>query len=514
MNFPTRSIPRSEEELAKEQQAQIIGPQPGPQEDFFACSARIIGYGGAAGSGKSRGLLLKAMRYAALEPKPGYLAVIFRQTMPQVTQPGGLWDESQQLYRLAEGKSNQTYHDWTWPQHDTKIRFASMQRENDRFDWLGSQLAFIGFDELVHFSEEQFFFMLSRLRTTSGITAQICATMNPDPDSWVKVFFAPWVDADYDGPGGRAASGEIRYFVRDRGLLRWLDPGETHPDAMSVTFIAASIFDNPALLEADPGYLSALKALPAIECQRLLYGDWSTRQSGALFKRHWFPVMDAAPEPKEIARVVRYWDLAATEPSETNKDPDWTCGIKVAKLKNNTYVILDVQRVRHSSAKVETLIRRTAKDDGRSVAIYMEQEGGSAGKTVIDSYRRNVLAGFSFHGIRPTGNKATRATPVASQAEHGNIALVRGYWNDALLRELAAFPSPKDRVHDDQVDALSGAMEQLFSRSGQGHVEWSQQLLQLARKKRPKQQHGYALPRQNPHLYITQRTQPYPLGTL
>src|SRR5579859_6271273 len=363
MSFATRSIPRPVEALIAEQQrlgAEIIGPQRGPQERFLASPTKITVYGGSAGSGKTFGNLLAGLRYAALEPRPGYNGVIFRRVMPQVTLPGGLWDESQKIYGLTGGKANQTRYEWRWPQYHTKLKMASMQYEADRLAWQGSQLAFIGFEELTHWLESQFFYMLSRLRTTCGAPTQIKATTNPDADSWVKAFLAPWVDETYDGPGGHARSGEIRWFVRDGGVIHWLAPGERHIDGVSVTFIAASIFDNPALLNADPSYLSALKALPLVERQRLLYGDWSARNTGSLFKRHWFSLVDQAPSSQDIARIVRYWDLAATEPSETNPDPDWTVGVKVARLKNDSYVVLDMRRERGTPAKVEALVQRIA----------------------------------------------------------------------------------------------------------------------------------------------------------
>jgi predicted phage terminase large subunit-like protein len=484
MTFGTRSIPRPVEALVREQQAlgvEVIGPQRGPQEQFLASPATVCIYGGSAGGGKSFALLLDALRYAALEPRRGYRAAIFRRVMPQVTLPGGLWDESSQLYTLAGGKDNQTLHEWRWPAWDTKIKFASMQYEADRFKWQGSQLGFIGFDELTHFTSEQYFYLFSRKRSKSGAPTRIRATTNPDADSWVKVFLAPWVDGDYNGPGGPARSGEIRWFVRDGGVLTWLAPGERHPDGVSVTFIAASIFDNPALLSADPSYLSSLKALPLIERQRLLYGDWSVRNTGSLFKRHWFRLIDQAPPPDSIARIVRYWDLAATEVSETNKDPDWTAGVKVALLKDGGYVVLDLRHERFSSAKVEELIRSTAEQDGHDVAVYIEQEPGSSGKTLIDYYRRKVLAGYVFTGIRATGDKRSRAKPVSSQAEGRNIALLRSHWNDAFLSEHEAFPTAG--VHDDIVDSMSGAMEQLFTKSADGHVDFARKYLEARRGK-------------------------------
>ncbi len=308
MTFATRSIPRAVSALVREQQSlgvEVIGPQRGPQERFLATPATLAVYGGAAGGGKTFALLLDTLRYAALSPRRGYRAAIFRRVMPQVTLPGGLWDESSWLYTLANGKANQQRYEWRWSAFDTKIKFASMQYEADRFAWQGSQLAHIAFDELTHFTEEQFFYLFSRKRSKSGAPTRIRATTNPDADSWVKRFLSPWVDATYDGPGGPAKSGEIRWFIRDGGVISWLAPGERNPDAVSVTFIAATIFDNPALLNADPSYLSSLKALPLVERQRLLYGDWNARNTGSLFKRHWFPLLDAAPAAEDIARIVR-----------------------------------------------------------------------------------------------------------------------------------------------------------------------------------------------------------------
>ncbi len=483
MSFTTRSIPRPIEALAAEAAAtgaHIIGPQRGPQERFLASPAKICVYGGSAGSGKTFAHLLRIARYAALDPKPGYQGVLFRRVGPQITLPGGLWDESQNLYKLMAGKANETRHEWTWPGYATKIKFASMQYEANRFDWQGSQLAYIGFEELTHFTEEQFFYMFSRARSTCGVMPRIGATTNPDADSWVKRLLAPWVDETYSGPGGRAKSGEIRWFVRDGGVIHWLAPGERHPDGVSVTFIAASIFDNPALLSADPSYLSSLKALPLVERQRLLYGDWSARNTGTLFKRHWFPLLepDQAPPPQDIARIVRYWDLAATEPSETTPDPDWTAGVKVARLHNDTYVILDYRRIRANPLQVEELVRRTAEEDGHGVMVYMEQEPGASGKNGIDYYRRKVLAGFGFTGIKTTGNKELRANPVSSQAQGKNIAILKiAPWYDILLSELEAFPT--QGVHDDGPDALFGAMEQLFTRSAQSHVDYAKRYAQL-----------------------------------
>lgn len=428
----------------------VIGPQPGPQTQFLMSKSDIAIYGGAAGGGKSWGLLLDALRYAALRPVKGFGAVIFRRTSPQITAEGGLWDESGKLYPLTSGVPKQTRLEWVWSEYKTKIRFAHMQYESDRLNWQGSQIPYLGFDELTHFSQIQFFYMLSRNRSLCGVKPRVRATTNPDADSWVRSFLSPWVDPSFPDP---AESGEIRWFVRDGGQIIWCNSDT--PDAKSVTFVRSSVYDNKILLEKNPEYLANLKALPLVERRRLLDGDWSIRPSGNKFKRHWFELIDVPPADMEA--TVRYWDLAATEPKD-GSDPDYTVGVKIGR-KNDIYYVLDVQRERLTPGKIEQLIKNTAAQDGVDTVIYMEQEPGSSGVNTISTYRR-LLAGYQFRPNKTTGSKELRANIASSQAEGGNIKIVKAYWNDAFLNELAAFPTKG--VHDDAVDACSGAMEKII----------------------------------------------------
>ena len=85
---------------------------------------------------------------------------------------------------------------------------------------------------------------------------------------------------------------------------------------------------------------------------------------------------------------------------------------------------------------------------------------GSSGLAVTHHYATKVLVGWDYRGIRATGDKVTRAGPFSSAAEHGNVKIMRAPWNGALLDELTLFP---EGGHDDQVDAVSGAVGQLSS---------------------------------------------------
>jgi hypothetical protein len=180
-----------------------VKPQEGPQTEFLSTPADIAVYGGAAGGGKTWAILAEPLRHY---DNPKFSAVIFRRTYPMIESEGGLWEESGNVYPLVGGKPRQRDLKWIFPT-GMSVRFAHMQHETDKLNWQGSQIPFIGFDELTHFTESQFFYMLSRNRSVSaGIKGYIRATCNPDALSWVKKFLAPWVDRFSPV---KAASGEL-----------------------------------------------------------------------------------------------------------------------------------------------------------------------------------------------------------------------------------------------------------------------------------------------------------------
>jgi predicted phage terminase large subunit-like protein len=217
-------------------------------------------------------------------------------------------------------------------------------------------------------------------------------------------------------------------------------------------FLPAKLDDNPHLDQVE--YEKSLDNLDPVTRQQLLNGDWSARQGGSKFRREWFEIVDAAPAD---CQRVRRWDMAATEP-KPGKDPDWTAGCLVGLSGTNTLYIIDMKRMRGTPGACEALVKQTAEIDGYEVMIRMEQEPGSSGVKAIDDYQRRVLMGYDFRGIPSTGKKEVRANPLASQAEAGNVKLVRGPWIGAFLDEAEIFPLGG---HDDQIDAASGALADL-----------------------------------------------------
>jgi predicted phage terminase large subunit-like protein len=435
-------------------------PQPGPQEQFLSSPADIIIYGGAAGGGKSYALLLEALRHYS---NSKFGCVIFRKNSTQVRNEGGLWQQSSQIYPFHNGRPREANLEWIFPS-GMRVKFAHLEHENSVYDWQGSQIPYIGFDELTHFSENQFFYMMSRNRSDSGVSGYIRATCNPDPDSFVRRFIDWWIGED--GFPLKERSGVLRWFIRIDDKLIWADTKDQIHEQYgrgieiqpkSVTFIPSKLQDNKILMNKDPGYLANLLAQNRVDRMRLLEGNWNVRAiSGAFFQRQWFTILDTIPPG--FTQSIRFWDRAATKPNETNKDPDWTRGLKLYKYPNNTWVVGDLRSMRDSPLKVERLIRETAAFDGYNTKIMSQQDPGSAGVAEAENFIR-MLVGFDVHTEVFNKDKINRAKPVSAQCEAGNIFVLRAPWNDDFFNELENFPNPES--HDDIVDTLSGAFNNL-----------------------------------------------------
>jgi predicted phage terminase large subunit-like protein len=217
--------------------------------------------------------------------------------------------------------------------------------------------------------------------------------------------------------------------------------------------------DDPLGREIGEPLCPARYDTPALEDRKRVLGVYGysalfqqrpAPRSGGMFKREWFEIVAALPAG---LRRVRYWDMAASA------EGDWTAGVLMSMDPAGSIYIEDVARIQGTPGTVEKLIVQTAALDGPQVQVWMEQEPGASGVNLISYYAR-VLAGYGFHGNRASGDKITRADPLASQAEVGNVKILRGYWNPAFLEELALFPKGR---HDDQVDGASGAFAMLIA---------------------------------------------------
>jgi predicted phage terminase large subunit-like protein len=453
-----------------------ISPQPGPQTTFSATPADIAIYGGSAGGGKTWALAYEAARYASV---PNYAGVIFRRTSPELTGGGSIWSESHKLYPHLRGVPRESPAlDWRFP-GQALIEFRHAQHEVSVHAYQSKQWDFIGFDELTHFTSYQFWYLLSRLRSGSAqVPKRVRASCNPDPDSFVRGLI-DW----YIGENGIAIasrSGVIRWFVRLDERLVWgaspdevwardkfrirrrgepaLSPTDMRPEPMSFTFIRASVTDNRILLDNDPGYVARLNLLPGAQAKRLRDGNWNARDSaGDYFDRSWCRIVSEV-NPLNIVRRVRFWDKAATSPSNANPDPDWTRGPLLYELDSGHYVFADLASCREGPAEVDQLMLRTAQMDGITVELGAWIDPGQAGK-VDDLHMQTLLRGYPYQGIAARENKVTYASVWTGLAKKGRLWFLRREYLPEVFAELEGFPL---RAHDDIMDGVSGCFQKLI----------------------------------------------------
>src|SRR5699024_3984937 len=219
------------------------------------------------GSGKSHALLMEALRNTGV---PGFTAVVFRRSYPDIMNPGSLWDKAQELYRRVGAKLVATPSPVATFPSGAVVRFGHLQYERSKYDWQGSEICLECWDELCHFTWTQFTYMLSRNRSTCGVKPYVRASCNPDPDSWVRKFIDWWLDED--GFPIPERSGALRYFAIISDEVEWGDSASELTERfgedvqpLSFTFIPAKLTDNKILMKADPDYMARLKGLADYE---------------------------------------------------------------------------------------------------------------------------------------------------------------------------------------------------------------------------------------------------------
>jgi predicted phage terminase large subunit-like protein len=297
--------------------------------------------------------------------------------------------------------------------------------------------------------------------------ASLCMATNPHCDSFLKDWVWWWLDPETGIPDPDKR-GVTRYFVKQRdGSLDWYATrkeaeavygSEEDSGITSMCVIGSTVYDNPYISKA---YIGKLKEQSRVEQDRLLYGSWTAREESAgYFKKEWLEKI-THPNVKATQRV-RAWDLAASEPSEKYKDPDWTAGVLFSKDKDKILVIEDVVRFRKKFLGMEEKVIQTAEKDGRDVVITLPLDAGAGGNSYAKTLQAKLAErGFTVKLIKPKLNKVLRFGPFASMAEAGYIKYVTDdgrpleeKWNEVYLQELEKFDGGR-KGHDDMVDATS-----------------------------------------------------------
>lgn len=435
---------------------------PHPKQQFFlSLNAREVMYGGAAGGGKSDALLMAAAQYVDV---PGYSALILRRTWPDLNAPGAILDRAKTWWggfdevHIGDGGRIITF------PSGARIQFGYLQHEKDRYKFQSAEYQFVGFDELTHFTETQYTYLFSRTRRPQvsclNCSWAVVPTHKPGKgwkhkernDKCPEIYPDPKIIQQYKNPTGGLTVFDVPLRVRSAtnpgGIghewvrTRFVDPATRRETAV---FVPASLRDNPSLDRES--YVENLSEMTVTDRERLLAGNWDVYEQGDYFSREMFDVVGSYVV-REGDELIRMWDMASTEGGG-----DYTVGTLLCRRKDGTWVVIDVVRGQWSSLQKEVVISRTAAKDGRAVPIRMEQEPGSSGKDVIDHYKRMVLPGYNYDGIRSTGSKEERAKPFSGQAEAGHVSIVAAEWNRKWLDEMSLFPVG---ANDDQVDSVCG----------------------------------------------------------
>ncbi len=209
------------------------------QRAFISASAGEVLFGGAAGGGKSYGQVIDAFLFSLKYPRSKQL--ILRRTFPELDKSIirtvlGLYPQSVFSYKAAR-------HEGIF-KNGSIIDFGYCDNERDVYRYQSAEYDVIRFDELTHFTEEMYVYLISRVRGTNGYPKQIKSTTNPGGigHGWVKA--------------------------------RFIDIGEPDCEHLGRIFIPSRVSDNVFLMKNDPGYKARLEMLSKKDREALLYGNW------------------------------------------------------------------------------------------------------------------------------------------------------------------------------------------------------------------------------------------------
>lgn len=388
-------------------------------------------YGGGRGGGKTDAFLMGATQFVQF---PQWKAGILRLTYKHLSKLGAVMDRAKKWFTLKHLKNEGL--EPKWDRDSTTYNFPSgagilfghVQHDADVEAYQGAELHRLEIEEAVQFSV----FKITRIK---GSVRKVKGDVLPT-NVW------------YNGnPGGLSHDYFDKKFVKGKGL-----------------FIPSLYHDNRYLNHKKyEQFLDDIAEENPILGRQWKHGDWDATPEGKMFKRAWFR-KTYTQIPEQVIKRVRLWDLASTDPDDptnTNTDPDYTAGALLLVGKSGRAYLHNMRHYRKNPDESEEEIFQQAEEDSRAVSLRIEFEGGASPGYLINDWSKR-LPGYDFSGWTvPRKSKITRAQAMVSFIKNGNLWLYEDPdWNDNFLAEITAFPTKK--VHDDQVDALSGAFAVAF----------------------------------------------------
>lgn len=383
-----------------------------------------------------------------------------RRTTPQLYGPGNVLSKCKRIFAQAYEPD-----EYTWRAKDGKFVFHKsgaeiylkhFENEQASDNWQGIEANLFYIDEGTQFSQTMVQYIMSRMRNPNcpEVMPHLKITCNPNNSHFFRKWVEPYLKED--GTPDRSKDGMIRYFTFQDGDFVWGSSkqelmdlyGIEEDEALSFTFISANVFDNKIVQKINPKYVSWLKGLRGVERARLLDGNWHVSESGSGFFKKEF-VTPVKLFEQNIVSYCRAWDIAGSLPSDQLPDPDWTCGVLIAKTKQGRYIICDVVRFRARFGEVMQRIIQTAKEDPEGTQILLPQEPGQAGKAAGQMMIKELVEEGFPSRMRPSNkSKVVRFQPFAASAEAGLVDYIEGDWNEKYFFELEQFDGSRKNKDD------------------------------------------------------------------
>jgi phage terminase large subunit-like protein len=450
LSITMRALEAGDDEQSSEAGSIPFCPhRPWPkQQTFLDLTCKEAFYGGAAAGGKSDALLMGALQHVHV---PGYAALILRKDTQRLRLSGGLMTRAHQWLTASGAKFNMVDRRWTFPTAGApaSISFGYLRDRFEKYRYGSSEYQYIAFDELTDFLEDDYLFLFSRLRRAKGVDA-------------------PLRIRSASNPGNQGHAWVLQRFIPDEAR-----GGDSEQDVYwknGIAYVPARIRDNPAINEAE--YCESLMAMPTVERERLMNGDWSI-QERALIQAAWLQRYDtydqrldllddegrpfAHVDERECHRFVTI-DPAGTSEDRAREQRGHSACWTVMQVwdhpsgKQSRYLLL--RHVARQRVGFDGLLAmaRSIYTEWRPKQMFIERE--KLGQATVDQ----LGAELPLEVIRAPGDKVSRAGPLIVRLERGEILLPRTPtpWLAALEAEWLSWTGhPRDTC--DQVDAAAYA---------------------------------------------------------